>query len=487
MNAISVVHDGSNPLDRSSALFHPLLAVVRHKDLRKVYRALRKLQVTGLPEVDTSTPRLDLQHVDTLNNLLEHHRCNLSLPIKPIKVRICLNLSKLLNDYIIDLPFSYISVEDVLALLGPGHFMALIDFRNYFKQLPQDASQAHLLCFEYQGTRFQYRACPFGVKSGPAYASTISAVIASFLKRKGITCLIYIDDMILIAPTRELCEEALQTALSMLHDLGILVSHDKICLPSTSTTFLGFTIDSTSRKISITPEKLEEYTESVSVILSAAKAKQRIPASDLHSLLGTLERISSVFFIGKVHLRLFYQAFPYRHGEVVLNALLTLSEGLLRELEWWASHLATARQESTAFPLWVRSWALYPRLICTWSDASGGGGFGIICNGHVLQGHVNPDLVPASSGYLELVPLLCILRIWGNDLRDSIILATTDNLNNTRSLNKGSCKSMTTHALLHAILTLATSLNTSILGLWASRDQLQLLDDLSKNVLSLPP
>ena len=83
------------------------------------------------------------------------------------------------------------------------------------------------------------------------------------------------------------------------------------------------------------------------------------------------------------------------------------------------------------------------------------------------------------------MPILCALRVCGNGLRDSLLVATTDNLNNTRSINKGACKSPITHALLCEILTLAALLNVSILGLWAPRVQLQLLDDLSKDVLVL--
>lgn len=68
----------------------------------------------------------------------------------------------------------------------------------------------------------------------------------------------YIDDLILISPTKEKAVHDLEVAQRLLKDLGLPEATNKVQSPSTRVTWLGVVIDSVSMSISVPLDKLSE-------------------------------------------------------------------------------------------------------------------------------------------------------------------------------------------------------------------------------------
>jgi hypothetical protein len=435
---------------------------------------------------------LDLSHVTLLNSLLASHA-----PSQPlIKVRVCLDLSRVLNPYIHDWPFCYMSVEDLILATPPTGHIALVDFKSYFKQLPHDPRQHHLMGFRFNGRSYLYAVCPFGVKTGPAYASTLTAVVCSFLlDRFAIRSVAYIDDIAIIGPTYAACKQHLAQSLDLFTHLGLQVSTEKVFPPSQCPTFLGISIDTVRQRLAIESERLLEYRDHITYYLLPSAPSSAppsggpllIPPVELASILGELQRVSSVYFEGKTHLGALYALQRYRKGRVCTSgSAIPLSAAAAGELLWWTRHLDTMITSPRSVP-WDQYWTTsLPSLTPFWSDASGAGGFGLVSERHALQGSVTLSDAERSSGSFELVPLLCALRLWGPSLRNRVLLWITDNVNNTRILNRGSSSLVaSTHLLASELLALTHELSLTLLAVWTPRASIQLLDDLSKDVIRL--
>lgn len=66
----------------------------------------------------------------------------------------------------------------------------------------------------------------------------------SLLRQQGINCLVYLDDWIIWAETRDLCRLALLRSLRLLLSLGFLTNEKKsVLVTSSSLCWLGMEID----------------------------------------------------------------------------------------------------------------------------------------------------------------------------------------------------------------------------------------------------
>jgi len=109
------------------------MSVVRPSELAD---ACRILQAIGHP-----SPTEDVRHVATINRHIKAF-IDQGTPVpaelgslKPIKVRMCIDASVLLNKHIKKWRFPYVTVHDAIALLQPRWWMAKIDLKRFYWQL----------------------------------------------------------------------------------------------------------------------------------------------------------------------------------------------------------------------------------------------------------------------------------------------------------------------------------------------------------------
>jgi hypothetical protein len=433
---------------------------------------------------------MQLFHIERLNTLLSQLSPHVSDELSSaVKVRICINPSRSLNPRLLDWSFTYATVDEVVESAAPEAHISLIDYEQYFKQLPIDPRQHHLFGFAWDAEVFECIVCPFGVKHGPAHASTFTAVACDFLSAQGIRSVAYIDDIAIVSSTYQQALADRDKALAIFEELGLRVSPTKVTLPSQTPTFLGITINTVQRTLSIATDKLALYLDHITFLLERTRGTVRsIAAHEIHSLVGKLERVSSVFFTGKRHLALLRHGLPYVGGKQIAYGSIPITPGLRPALLWWYSTLSTLLSNPSASTAWSRFSPLPSApTISLWSDASDTtGGFGLIASNHLmLQGTAHLQLSFKSSGTYEYLPLLHALRLWGDSWRSHTLLWFCDNANNTRVMNRGAPSAATSMSIAHDILELTCSLDITLFAVWVPRRSVQLLDDLSKDVIRL--
>jgi hypothetical protein len=449
-------------------------------------------QVRLLQEAGQSVGSLKISDIDAINRLIKTTAAKLAvdkpgsrlLPLlKPIKVRLCLDASRLLNPYLAHWPFQYATVQDAVALIQPGWYMAKIDLEKYFNQLPLHCDDHPLLGAFIRGRSYVSQYAQFGVSSFPAWSNAVMAAVYWILKDMGIKVVFMTDDLFLCAATKAECQALLDTVVAVLRALGLKLQRAKITNPAQQVVFLGILIDSVTMRLSLPVDKIANaqaflifLLEEAAISPTPSSPHHTVSFNDLESLLGKLEWQSSVMIAGRARLRRI-RACLWRSPQVPrASARVTLSAAALTDLRWWREQGA-----APTGPSWVPIWPMSsPRRCRVFSDASGDIGFGLVVDDLVYQGLWDASIKEKSSAYKELIPILFALDKLGSEYSGQVVIITTDNLGNVFSINKGSCQSDDSWEVLFRIFETAAARQIYLIADWVPREHNTFCDLVSK-------
>jgi hypothetical protein len=97
--------------------------------------------------------------------------------------------------------------------------------------------------------------------------------------------LVYLDDWLLIAKSKESAIEDFHYVISILESLGFVINHDKSCgVPSQSIEHLGLIIDSLRLSFALPEDKLTK----ILTILETALSRKEVHLRLISSLIGNL-------------------------------------------------------------------------------------------------------------------------------------------------------------------------------------------------------
>eukprot|EP00736_Rhodelphis_marinus_P008530 Rmarinus@m.5306 len=150
------------------------------------------------------------------------------------KWRGCLDLRRL-NQRIKCRKFKMESMNDALQLLERGDYMTSVDVSDAFLHVPVHMDFRKYLRFIWRGKAWQFRAMPFGLNIAPREFTKLMRPVVRHL--------------------REGSRESTRILIHTLRDLGFEINLPKSSLtPSRVAEFLGFTINSITKTISVPSE-----------------------------------------------------------------------------------------------------------------------------------------------------------------------------------------------------------------------------------------
>lgn len=202
------------------------------------------------------------------------------------------------NHHIIPNHFKMTTMKDVKAAIREGVWMAKIDLKDCFWQVPVAQEDQRFLSFQWRGINYSFRCLPFGLNVSPLFVTKIYRPVIANLQAMGHQALIYIDDMLLIGRTKEECEAAVKEALSLFKRLGVVVNAKKSCfIPAQQMEYLGFTIDSVDMTISTPAKKIINIRKEIKKFLNRTHSSPRQVAS----ILGKINSLADALFPARVH------------------------------------------------------------------------------------------------------------------------------------------------------------------------------------------
>ena len=348
--------------------------------------------------------------------------------------RMILNL-KPLNPHVHYEHFKMSTLNSALHLITKDCYMASIDLADAYYSISVAESHRKYLQFQFQGYTYQFTCMANGISSAPRTFTKLLKVPLSHLRQKhNITITAYLDDLLLIAQSREKLIQDIDITLDLLISLGFKISGEKSALiPSQTVQFLGFTIDSKNMKVTLGLGKPDNIKHFISEVLPIHRVQIRTFASLVGKLAATLP--------ANQYGQIFLKRLETAKAKALLQAnfsyegMLTMTQHIRQDLLWWLANI-----DSIYRPI-VRP---NPH-ITIYTDASFlGWGCHIPSMSLRTGGRWDPSELGYDINYLELKAVLFSLQSACREIQSQHILIRSDNTTTVVGINRqGSTHSYT--------------------------------------------
>ena len=112
----------------------------------------------------------------------------------------------------------------VRDLIRKDDWMVSIDLKDAYLSVPILQEHRKYLRFVWKGTTYEFQCLPFGLSSAPRVFTKLLKPVMALLRKRGIRSLIFLDDMLLMAESREELEQLTWETLVLLRLLGFIIN-----------------------------------------------------------------------------------------------------------------------------------------------------------------------------------------------------------------------------------------------------------------------
>ena len=256
-----------------------------------------------------------------------------------------------LNDFVQLTSFKMETVASVLLSVREGDFLASLDLKDAYFQIPIHGSSRKLLRFMSEGTVYQFKALCFGLSTAPQVFIRVFAAVSAWAHSCGIRLLRYLDDWLVLSSSEKKAKESIRELLSLCRTLGIVINEKKSDLvPSQSAKYLGMTIDTGAGKVFPSLARVEKFL----TVAERFCSMQSPPAQLWQVILGHLASLERLVPHGRLRMRsLQWHLKMHWSPESDPPSLpVALPEEARRDLSWWMvrDHLLTGVRFGTPAP-----------------------------------------------------------------------------------------------------------------------------------------
>ena len=224
------------------------------------------------------------------------------------------------------------TIQSVLLSVRQGNWVASINLKEAYLQVPVHPNSLRFLRFVAQGNVYQFSALCFGLSTAPQVFSRVMAPVSAILHSWGIRMRRYLDDWLVQSSSRESLLHDLQVVLDLCRELGIVVNPAKSRLePSQIVQYLGVVIDTRSCRASPSPDRIARLQSTAGEFLSFADP----PAITWLSLLGMLSSLSHLVPGGRLRVKSLQLCLHRSWDRGDQSFRIPWSPDCLRDLRWW--------------------------------------------------------------------------------------------------------------------------------------------------------
>ena len=247
---------------------------------------------------------------------------------------------KALNQFVQTDHFKMEGLHTVKQLVRPGDWLIKIDLKDAYFAIPIHHTQTQFLRFQFRGKTYEFRCLPFGLSSAPlVFTKTLKPVVA-LLRELGVRCVIYIDDILVMAESSAMLRDQSAGVLYLLEALGFTINYEKsIIEPTQELEYLGVVLNTTAMELRLPGEKLKKIRLEAGKI---AQGAEPLTARVLARLIGKMNAASQVIPPAPLFYRHLQRALSQalERGNQSYETQLTLSEECREELQWWMTKMS---------------------------------------------------------------------------------------------------------------------------------------------------
>lgn len=225
--------------------------------------------------------------------------------------------------------------------------MGKIDLKDAYLTVPIHREDRRFLRFSWKGERLQFTSLPFGLATAPRTFTKLLKPVAEHLRRQGLRVIIYLDDILLMADSRETFGRHMRILTDTLQQLGFILNQGK-CVqePQQRIEFLGFCVDSRTMTLSLPQPKVAKIEKECRHLMNQGQTTAR----QLAHTIGLLNATSPAILPARMHYRglqrlkhKIIQTFGHFEGRMSLN------EECQGDLSFWIHHLSQVNGRAIQF------------------------------------------------------------------------------------------------------------------------------------------
>lgn len=254
------------------------------------------------------------------------------------------------NDCVEAPHFKMEGLHTVRQLLREGDFFVKVDLKSAYSQLLVGRRFRRYLGFHHQGRVWRYRVLPFGLSLAPYAWSRLMKAPVGMLRKAGIRCVAYLDDLLIMSSSLEDAYRDALYAMRLLSGLGFRINWDKSVLsPAQTVVFLGFRVCSRSMTLTITPAKRATLRRDIRHYVRCYHHQRPIRTRQWASFIGSLQAIRVAVPFACLYLVYFDQAKLRAVTQDGWGGHVLLDHHCFSDLEFWR-HLLAELTPSTLLP-----------------------------------------------------------------------------------------------------------------------------------------
>jgi len=340
-------------------------------------------------------------------------------------------MGEALNDYSSNQTVKYQTLEDACSLINPGYYLAKVDLKSAYRSVPLHPSEYCMTGIKWKFQRDKFPTYMFdtrllfGARKGCSIFHRLTQAIKRMMAKRGIeTMVVYLDDFLIVMDSYSSCRDAQHILISLLGELGFLVSWQKVLGPSLKLPFLGIVIDSVNCSLSLDEQKLCVLEEK----LEDFNRRRRASKQQLQCLAGHLNWACQAVRGGRFFLRRILDLI----NKLRLSYHKTrLTHAFKLDIKWWLHFLHT-------FNGVVFMCSTVSQVVHTDACNSGAGMF---FNGDWMYLNWHCDFQEAENLHInskEILAVVIAAERWGKYWANSEVTVCTDSVVAKVVINRGS-------------------------------------------------
>lgn len=337
--------------------------------------------------------------------------------------RFILNLKRL-NEFIYAPHFQMEDARTASKLVHRGNYAATLDLKDAYYLLPIQSSHRKYLRFMFKGTLYEFTCLPFGLASAPFVFTKVMKPIINHIRTRGVSCVIYLDDFLILGSTSDTCSRNICFIASLLISLGFIINWQKsVTSPSREFKFLGFIFNSNDMTMELPLVKRQKILDWIKFFKTHSTCKILKFAQFLGLLTSACPAIKYGWLYTK---RLEREKFlALIRNSQNYNSIMCISDAIIKEIYWWENHIYTSKND-------LRRDHFHLEIF---TDASLSG-WGAFCQGESTCGRWTIEESNIHINILELKAIYFGLKCFARDLSNCNILIRTDNSTALAYVNK---------------------------------------------------
>lgn len=310
-------------------------------------------------------------------------------------------------------------MKSAIDLIKNNDWLTKIDIKDAYLHVPlHPRTSRHLGIQLTDGTKWKFRAMPFGLNIAPSIFTRIMRVALKPLRQAGIRLVAYLDDILIISNSKEQAVDNTKKTIQWLEKLGFLINYKKsILCPAQRLEFLGTMVNTCDMNLSIPASKIMKVKREARQILH----KDNWPARKLAGTIGLMNSVCKAMSPGMLMTRCLLANLSQALIANRCNwdtTIVKLWDTAREELLWWSEEMT--KYNGRPFKQATTEMTIY-------TDASEIGWGGVYGTKSYSGSWSNEDYSP-SSNMRELRAIQKVIQVMKEDVKDKKLLILSDNI-----------------------------------------------------------